>query len=245
MSIDVIHETPRYIVVNKPAGIIVIPDQYTDKDNTLVGEVSARAGQKVWVVHRIDRDTTGIVIFAKDAEAHAFLCRQFEKGEVQKKYITLVNGRVASDTGMIDTPIKIEGRNVRLVDHGRPDRENRPGVKDSLTLYTVKERFRDFTLLEVELKTGRRHQVRVHMWSLGHPLAVDPEYTHKESLFLSEFKRGYKGKAGEKPLLGRLSLHAWTLSCKEPGSDAVVRFEAPLPKDFEVTLKQLRKYNHG
>lgn len=236
MKLSAIFENEKILVVDKPAGVIVIPDQHTDEKGTLLGEVNAYAGHKMWVVHRIDRGTTGVIVFAKDAESHAFLCRQFEAGEVKKAYLALVNGTVQADNGVIDRPILISGRKVSLSDEG----------KESVTDYRVVERFGHFTLVEAAPRTGRRHQIRVHLWGIGHPLAVDPEYGQREALCLSEFKKKYKvtGNA-EKPLIARLTLHAARLTLREPASGESMTFEAPLPHDFEVTLKQLRKYDHA
>jgi 23S rRNA pseudouridine955/2504/2580 synthase/23S rRNA pseudouridine1911/1915/1917 synthase len=234
-NLHILFENDRMIAVDKPAGIIVIPDQYTDRAHTLQGAAEEYAKTKIWVVHRIDRDTTGVVLFAKDAEAHALLCRQFESGTVSKKYLALVNGSLEDEAGTIDRPLRIEGRKVEVADDG----------KESVTLYNVLERFKDFTLVEASPRTGRRHQIRIHFWSLGHPLAVDPEYASRTALYLSEFKRNYKSSGREeKPLLGRLSLHAASVRFTEPASNAEKTVESPLPHDLEVTLKQLRKYNH-
>lgn len=229
----ILFENEKVLAVNKPAGILVIPDQYTPREETLAGKVSQDAGRKLFVVHRIDRDTTGVVIFAKDAEAHAFLSRQFEGGDVEKKYLALLNGQVMDNDGHIDVPIRVEGRNVSTGSEG----------KESLTDYTVRERFRDFTLVEARPKTGRRHQIRVHFASLGHPLAVDPEHGGRTALCLSEFKKKYKVTGTEKPLMSRLSLHAASAAFTDPVSRNRVTVEAPLPEDFEITLKQLRKHD--
>jgi 23S rRNA pseudouridine955/2504/2580 synthase/23S rRNA pseudouridine1911/1915/1917 synthase len=231
--INILFENDKMIAVDKPAGIIVIPDQYTDRPATLLGKTSEHCGCPLLVVHRIDRDTTGVVLFAKDAETHAFLCGQFERGDVQKKYCALVNGYVQADEGTIDARILIEGRKVSIAANG----------KESLTRFQVAERFRDFTLLEVTPKTGRRHQIRIHLWSIGHPLAVDTEYGHREALKLSEFKKKYKSTGEEKPLIGRLTLHAASIEFNEPVSGKRCTIDSPLPHDISLALKQLRKYN--
>ncbi len=219
--------------VEKPAGLIVIPDQYTEISSTLTGMATALKGMKMWTVHRLDRDTTGVVLFAKNAGSHSFLCRQFEAGSVQKTYYTILNGVVRDDNGVIDRPILTVGRNVSIDDRGRP----------SETRFRVIERFRDFSFAEAEPKTGRRHQLRIHFWSIGHPLAVDPEHGGRNALLLSEFKKRYKSTGEERPLMGRLSLHAGRITFTDPATLRPVTVESPLPDDFEVTLKQLRKYD--
>ena len=256
-QIEIIYQDENIAVVNKPAGIIVIPDQHTPEKNTLVGKLKEQLGQKPWVVHRIDRDTTGVLIFAKNAESHRALSMQFENSQVRKKYLAILSGVVEDDEGSIDKPILISGRDVSID----------PSGKASVTKFKVLERFRSYTFVEASPLTGRRHQIRIHFWSIGHPLAIDAEYGTSDPLLLSLLKRNYKAKdkEEEKPLIDRLTLHAAELSINMPviarsGSDAAIQsgllrqdsafprndgkatFSAPLPKDFEITLKQLRKY---
>ncbi|MHB9154771.1 MAG: RluA family pseudouridine synthase [Endomicrobiales bacterium] len=233
IELRILFENDTIIAVDKEAGVLVITDQYTPPEKTLQGRVALYLQNKAWVVHRIDRDTSGAVLFAKDAAAHSFVCNQFEKGTVEKKYLALVSGALQEETGRIDSPILVEGRKVEIDPKG----------KESLTAYTVKERFRDFTLLEVEPHTGRRHQIRVHLQSLGHALAVDPEHGGREALFLSEFKKKYKKTGRERPLLGRLSLHAASITFNDPSSGKRITVESPLPDDFALALKQLRKHD--
>ncbi|MDR1695733.1 MAG: RluA family pseudouridine synthase [Endomicrobium sp.] len=252
-QIEIIYQDDNIIVVNKPSGMIVIPDQHTYENKTLVGILKKQLNQKIWVVHRIDRDTTGVLVFAKNAEAHRNLSMQFEHSQVQKKYSVLLSGVLEDDEGIINKPILIDDREVTISENG----------KESVTDFKVLERFKNYTFVEAMPKTGRRHQIRVHFWSLGHPLAIDAEYGSGEPLLLSSIKRKYKAKDDEKekPLIDRLTLHAAELTvgmpgiavkdeafnpdCRAagaPGNDGKVTFKAPLPKDFEITLKQLRKY---
>lgn len=233
MDYKIIFENDRIIAVDKAPGMLVIPDQYNERDATLSGKVSERLGEKVFVVHRIDKDTSGVVLFAKDAGAHAFLCGQFEEGTVRKKYLTLVRGRIQADSGRIVQPILITGRKVSI----------NTGGKYSVTDYRVLERFRDFTFLEVNPGTGRRHQIRIHLWHAGYPLAVDEEYGHSSALLLSQFKKDYKRAGKEKPLIGRLTLHAAAITLRDPQSGGELTLESPLPDDFEVALKQLRRHD--
>jgi len=233
-QIEIIYQNENITVVNKPSGIIVIPDQHTLEKNTLVGRLKEQLGQKLWVVHRIDRDTTGVLVFAKNAESHRALSMQFENSQVHKKYIALLSGVVEDDEGTIDKPILISGRDVSID----------PSGKESKTNFKVLERFKSYTLVQAEPLTGRRHQIRIHFWSVGHPLAIDAEYGTSAPLFLSLLKRNYKvkDKEEEKPLIARLTLHAASLTLNLPNTNEEKVFEAPLPKDFEITLKQLRKY---
>ncbi|MDR1926417.1 MAG: RluA family pseudouridine synthase [Endomicrobium sp.] len=235
-EIRIIYQDEDIIVVNKPAGTLVIPDQHTCESNTLVGMLKSQLKQKMWVIHRIDRDTTGVLMFAKNSQSHRDLSVQFGNSKVHKEYIALVSGVVKEDEGTINKPIFISGRKVCI--------DKRGTGKKSITNFKTLERFKSYTLVQVQLLTGRRHQIRVHFLSLEHPLAIDGEYGVSEPIILSKIKRNYKIKKGEfeEPLISRLTLHAASLTLILPGSGQEKTFEAPLPKDFEVTLKQLRKY---
>ncbi|AKL97869.1 Ribosomal large subunit pseudouridine synthase C [Endomicrobium proavitum] len=232
--IEIIYQDDNILVINKPPKVLVIPDQHTHENRTLVGLLKKKLNQKIWVVHRIDRDTTGVLVFAKNAEAHRNLSMQFEKSQVKKKYIALLSGVLEEDEGAINKPILVSDRDVSIDDEG----------KDSITDFTVLERFKSYTLVEARPQTGRRHQIRIHFWSLGHPLAIDSDYGVYDPILLSAFKRNYKEKDGqkEKPLIDRLTLHAAELTLTLPATKEQKTFTAPLPKDFEITLKQLRKY---
>ncbi|MBN1823236.1 MAG: RluA family pseudouridine synthase [Endomicrobiales bacterium] len=233
MKIPVLFENTDIIAFDKPPGMLVIPDQYTARSETLAGIVSAEAGGKLLVVHRIDRDTSGVVVFAKNEAAHRALSMDFQEGRVKKKYLALLSGVLTDDSGIIDTPILVEARKVNTDAAGKP----------SITEFSVIEKFRDFTLVEARPLTGRRHQIRVHFRSIGHPLAVDPEYRSRDAILLSSIKRGYKGAETEKPLISRLTLHASELTIQSGPGGKDIGIKSPLPKDFAVLLKQLRKYD--
>ncbi|MDR1474331.1 MAG: RluA family pseudouridine synthase [Endomicrobium sp.] len=233
-EIEIIYQDSDIVVVNKPSGIIVIPDQNTDEKKTLAGMLKEQLNQKIWVVHRIDRDTTGVLVFAKNAQSHRNISMQFENSKVHKKYIALLSGVLEEDKGIINKPILISGRDVSIDIAG----------KESITNFNVTERFKSYTLVEVMPLTGRRHQIRIHFWSIGHPLAIDAEYGVAQPIMLSGLKCGYKAKKGqeEKPVISRLTLHAASLTFALPQTGKEQTFKSPLTKDFELTLKQLRKY---
>jgi 23S rRNA pseudouridine955/2504/2580 synthase/23S rRNA pseudouridine1911/1915/1917 synthase len=232
---SVLFEDDNVIVVNKAAGILVIPDAHTQETQTLLGKLKKFTGQKIWVIHRIDRDTTGVLIFAKNAQTHKYISMQFEHRKIIKKYIALVNGIIEENEGMIDKNILVEARSVTINDCGA----------SAQTKYKVLERFKNYTLVEVSPVTGRRHQIRIHFWYLGHPLAIDAEYASADPILLSALKKKYKPKAGaEKPLINRLTLHAAELTLNLPSGETKT-FSAPLPEDFAITIKQLKKYNKG
>ncbi|MDR1087143.1 MAG: RluA family pseudouridine synthase [Endomicrobium sp.] len=233
-EIEIIYQDSDIVVVNKPSGIIVIPDQYTDEKKTLTGMLKKQLNQKIWVVHRIDKDTTGVLVFAKSAQSHRNISMQFENSKVHKKYIALLSGVLEEDKGIINKPILISGRDVSIDITG----------KESITNFNVTERFKSYTLVEAVPLTGRRHQIRAHFWSIGHPLAIDAEYGVAAPIMLSKLKRSYKTKKGEeeKPVISRLTLHSASLTFALPQTGKEQTFKSPLPKDFELTLKQLRKY---
>lgn len=234
---ELLHEDEHLLVVVKPAGLLTIPDRFGNKDS--LQNALERDYGKVFVVHRLDRETSGVLCFARNEAAHRHLSMQFEHHTVDKFYHVLVEGVVHNDEGEIDKPIgphpTISGK-MTIISHGKP----------SLTFYRVLERFKRFTLLEALLKTGRTHQVRVHFQSIGFPLAVDAIYGRRPAFFLSEVKgKTYKtGKysADERPLMERTSLHASRLRIDHPVSGERMEFKADLPKDFQAVLNQLRKW---
>ena len=237
MKLEIIYEDDHILLINKPADLLTIPDRFDALKPSIYGGLNAIYG-KVFIVHRLDRETSGIIIFAKNEEAHRHLSIQFEKHETDKIYLALLDGALHQDEGEIDKPIaphiSVPGRMV-IAKRG----------KESLTLYKVIEKFKHFTLVEANIKTGRTHQVRIHFQSTGYPLAVDSLYGRRNVLLLSEIKsKGVKlGKyEEERPIMSRTTLHAFRLTFQHPATLERMSFEAPLPKDFNALLNQLRKW---
>ncbi len=234
-SVPILFEDDHLLVANKPAGILTLPDRFDSGKANLLHYFSMRYGE-IFIVHRLDRDTSGAILLAKDADTHRALNAQFEARTTQKIYQALVDGH-PPDSGRISSPI---GRDPA-----------RPGCmivarkgKEALTTFRTLERFASCTLLEVRILTGRTHQIRVHLQHIGHPLFVDAQYGRREAFFLSELKkRNYQlGKDRvERPLLSRTSLHASQLQFHHPAHDEPLAVIAPLPKDLRATLQQLRK----
>lgn len=239
LPFDILTLDDRVVAVNKPAGIPVVPAR-SGQDDSLRALLTERlGGRKLYVVHRIDRDTSGVVLFARDRASHRALSMMFQRGEMRKTYLALVVGRPVPAEGTIDLALKVDRRDATRM------RAVRRGGKPSRTDYTTLETFRGHSLLEVHPLTGRTHQVRVHLAAIGHPLAVDPVYGGAGALYLSEFKRGYRRKESrrERPLISRLTLHAREICFENPFSrGGRCRIEASLSSDFELCLKQLAKY---
>ncbi len=223
IPLDVIYEDEDVIVVVKPAGMVVHPSCGHNK-GTLAGAILALCpdlagvGERLrpGIVHRLDKDTSGLVVVAKNESALRNLREQFKKREVKKVYVALVEGRLEPERGAIEAPI------------GRDPRQRKKmavvgGGRYSLTLYKVVEYFDEHTLLEVEPKTGRTHQVRVHLSFIGHPLVGDPIYGFRK----------------QRLNVSRQFLHARTLGFRLPSGE-YVEFEAKLPEDLKRVLDRLR-----
>ena len=208
--LKIIHEDNSLIVVSKPSGQLVIPGRGGSSGPTLREEVEERVCQKVFVVHRLDQGASGVVLFAKDPGTHRLLALDFENRKVLKVYLVLARGRLTED-GRVDKPLWEFGSGRIGVD---------PRGKPSVTEFKVREKFKEATLLEVRPLTGRRHQIRVHLYSLGHPVMGDALY-------------GKNRPVGGAP---RLMLHAQSLEFRHP-SGARLALKADLPEDFKEVLK--------
>jgi 23S rRNA pseudouridine1911/1915/1917 synthase len=247
-ELQILRQTPDWAGLAKPAGLAVIPGRAeTDSVLQRLGRQltlpsAGTVDPRVRVVHRLDKETTGALLFALNKAAQRHLCYQFQNNTIEKEYLALVVGRVRDEAGDIDTQIGVHPKSplkMAVVKHGgRPAR----------TLYKVVERYRDFTLVRLFPKTGKTHQIRVHMAHLGHPLAVDPLYfagRNVDGLFLSRFKRDYRPNRGEgkdeRPLIGRLPLHAEKLRFDDLNGERV-ELIVPPPKDFRATVNMLGRH---
>ncbi len=237
IPLTVLYEDPSIIVIDKPSGMVVHPAP-GNPSGTLVnallyhcGDLSGINGTlRPGIVHRLDKETSGVMVVAKNDEAYHSLTRQFKNRSVKKVYLAIVYGLIQQNEGLIDAPI---GRH--------PNQRKKMSIKttrgrDALTQWKVLERFDAFTLLEIHPKTGRTHQIRVHLTSMGHPLLKDPLY-------------GRKGKSGG-PIgppfreclkrIHRQALHAYRLEFEHPRTGERVQFVAPIPEDMKETLECLR-----
>jgi 23S rRNA pseudouridine1911/1915/1917 synthase len=237
---EVLFEDDALIVVNKPAGLVVHPSAGHPSGTLVNGllhhcpDLEGIGGEKrPGIVHRLDKDTSGVLLVAKNDRAHQALSQQFKERSVYKKYFALVAGAVAPASGRIDRPVarhRTERKKMAIVAYGG---------REAVTLWCVCERFAGATLLEVELKTGRTHQIRVHCQSMGHPIVGDPVYGRRRAL-----PRHDKHNEQVNAMLGQASrqmLHAAQLCFTHPVSGDRLSFEAPLPDDMASLLEALRK----
>ncbi len=238
--LPVVYEDEQLLVVNKPSGLPSLPDGYDPGTPDLLAVLRPDFGD-LWVVHRLDRETSGVIALARSELAHRALNDQFEARQVTKVYHALVSGSPVWEERSISAPLVVDAdrHHHTLIDH-----EN---GKPSETAFKVLERFGHgslrYTLVEARPLTGRTHQIRVHLASMGLPVAVDALYGSAKPVLLSEFKRAYRGDVDEeRPLLGRLGLHACRLAFRHPATDEALTFDAPYPKDLSATLNQLHKH---
>lgn len=237
LALDILHEDDDVIVLNKPAGVVVHPAP-GHASGTLVNAllyhcptIGPIGGElRPGIVHRLDKDTSGILVVAKNAAAHAHLAGQFAARSIRKIYLAVVFGEMADDSGVIGLPI---GRHP--VDRKRMSISSRkPRMAE--TRWEVRERFKGLTLVELNLKTGRTHQARVHCAAINHAILGDPVYAGRK------VNRG--PTAATLVLIRQVKrqmLHAWRLTCTHPSRLVPVVFEAPLPQDMDQLIVHLRR----
>lgn len=225
LPLDIVYEDEDLLIVNKAPGMVVHPAP-GHSDDTLVNALLAyypdlrntEGELRPGIVHRLDRDTSGLLIVAKNARAQAALIEQMQRHEIVKRYIALVEGNIALDQGSIDAPI---GRNPR---HRQQMTITAIGSREARTHFRVLERFARHTLLLIQLETGRTHQIRVHLKAIGHPVVGDPTYGSGSVIRGSNLNRQF--------------LHASQLQFTHPISGKQLQFEAPLPDDLQSVLER-------
>ncbi len=227
MNLEIYYEDSDVLVVNKPKGMVVHPAP-GHLSGTLVNGLMAHCKDlsgingvlRPGIVHRIDKDTSGLLMVAKNDMAHESLVNQLVNKTVLRKYKALVHGNISHDNGTIDAPIgrdKNDRQSMTVTDENS---------KNAVTHFRVLERFKDYTFVECQLETGRTHQIRVHMKYIGYPLVGDPKYGPKKTMDI-----------------GGQALHAGILGFEHPRTKEFIQFEAPLPVEFEELLNKLRKAN--
>lgn len=230
----IIAENENWIALNKPSGLLSIPDR-EGKEVSLKSLLIDKYGD-IYTVHRLDRDTSGLIVFAKNLTTHKHLSLQFEERQTKKIYHGLVVGSLPEEKGSMAFPIaEHPAKNGTMIVH-------RNG-KESLTDFEVLEDFGIYSLIKFQIHTGRTHQIRVHMKEYGHPIVCDTLYGDGKPVLISSFKKKYnlsKDELEERPILGRLALHALQLSFNDIDGKTI-QLEAEVPKDMKATLQQLRK----
>jgi tRNA pseudouridine32 synthase/23S rRNA pseudouridine746 synthase/23S rRNA pseudouridine955/2504/2580 synthase len=216
-ALDVLCAQDGYVAIDKPAGLLVIPGRGDSAGPCAKEILEAQLGGRVFVVHRLDRDTSGVLLFALDAPRHRALSMAFEAGKVEKHYLALAAGRL-NEPVSVDTAL-IPARRGRM----RPARQQEGGKK-AVTLFRPLERFGGSTLLDAQPLTGRTHQIRVHLLSIGHPLLVDPQY----------------GRPAPFHELKRTPLHAAQLTLPSLAGVSPAVLRSALPKDMAAALERLR-----
>jgi 23S rRNA pseudouridine955/2504/2580 synthase/23S rRNA pseudouridine1911/1915/1917 synthase len=242
--VEVLLDDPLFTVVAKPSGLPTVPERFDTAKRTVIDEVhdiwrkADPAAPKPVVCHRLDRDTSGCLVLAKDRDTAKKLMEAFGERTVEKAYLALVLGAPQPPSGEVEFmvgPDRFRAGAMMIV-------EKRG--KECRDAYETLETFRSLSLVRVMPHSGRTHEVRLALKHLGTPCAVDHLYGGREPILLSSFKRGYRVGRGraELPLIDRLTLHAASISFPHPATGAGVRVECPLPRDFEATLRQLRRH---
>ncbi|MCX7024760.1 MAG: pseudouridine synthase [Spirochaetes bacterium] len=237
LTIPVLYSDDLILAVDKPAGLLSAPDRYDPAAPTAKAQLEPEHG-RLWPVHQLDRDTSGVLLFARTADAHRKLSVAFERREVTRIYRAIVRGRPEWMEVACELPLLVDGDKVHrtIIDAGHG--------KSARTVFALLESWRGYALVEARPETDRTHQVRVHFTALGFPIACDPLYGTVEPIFLSKVKRGWKGDAWvERPLMSRTALHAFAVELPRlsEGETEILRIEAPYPKDLRAVLTQFAK----
>lgn len=240
IPLNIIYEDSELIILNKQADMLVHPARgnthgtlvnglvfYSDKLSSGLGEF--RPG----IVHRLDKNTTGVMVVTKNDIAQWKIAKQFERRQVEKTYLAIVHGTPELNADRINAPLGIHPR-AREKYAIRPEKG-----KEAITFYETKESFRGFSLLELTPKTGRTHQIRVHLAYIKHPIVADDMYGGK---LVYRWQLKDAEQTTESPIIDRVALHAYSLGFKHPKTEKQVKFEAPLPDDMQNLLDLLRKY---
>lgn len=245
MHVNLIHVDEFLAVVNKPAGLVVHPAA-GNRRGTLVNALLHHLGElpsegqedRPGIVHRLDKDTSGLLVVARTLEALRFLQGEFARRNVEKRYLAITSGIPRTDEGTITINI---GRHKTK---RKKMAAKESGGRDAVTSYEILEKFQRHALLKVRPLTGRTHQIRVHLRSLGTPILCDSTYSRRSTAYASELLGGKKSR-GEKPVLSRQALHAIELSFDHPQTRQRMEFRAPIPPDLEKVLETLRSPEQG
>jgi 23S rRNA pseudouridine1911/1915/1917 synthase len=243
IPLEILFEDDSLVVVNKPPGMVVHPAR-GHWSGTLASALQFHFGSTLstsggpsrpGIVHRLDRDTSGVILVARNDVAHGKLARQFAERTIEKEYFALVSGNPPRDRDIIDCPIGFHPHQREKMAIRHDDPESRPAQ----TFFEVVERFDGFAAVRLVPKTGRTHQIRVHLHHLGCPVLCDKQYGNRSRIARGEIRRDL---ADELILLERQALHARRLKFRHPDDGRILEIEAPLPADMQSTLEELRKW---
>ena len=239
---SLVYEDENIAVFNKSSGIAVAPDRWDPSQESLDKLAAVSLGiPKAYTVHRIDRDTSGLVVFAKNSKTHKVLSLAFEERQIKKRYIAAVHGRPSWNETVCDLPLIPNGnkQHLTIIDKYRG--------KKSLTAFRLLGSAGNYSILEALPETGRTHQIRVHLSGLGHPVVCDELYGKTKPVMLSAMKRGWRGDPlNERPLLSRLGLHAAELfipdyTVMDNTAEKGLTLKAQLPRDLSALIRQMEK----
>ncbi|MEO8112592.1 MAG: RluA family pseudouridine synthase [Ginsengibacter sp.] len=234
-AVEIIFENGDFIAVNKAPGMLTIPDRHNEALPSLYKYLQEQYG-KIFIVHRLDRDTSGLVLFAKNETSHKYLSRLFEQRKIEKTYLGIITGTLTEKEGSINEPIAEHPHQLGVM---TVTKKGKPSVTD----FKVLEDYGIYSLIEFKIHTGRTHQIRVHMKFAGHPIICDSLYGDGKPVLLSSFKRKYKlsqHDEEERPMISRLALHSLKLEFDDAHGKKH-SIEAPMPKDMRALLQQLKK----
>lgn len=236
-SSEILFKNDTIVAINKPSGVLSVPDRYNE-DRFSISKWILADYPEARPLHRLDFETSGVLLFCIQPEAFGWYSDQFEKRTISKTYQAIVEGRCLTDGGIIDQPLYTQS-NGRVIISKRG--------KESKTQWKLDERFLHHSVVTANPMTGRTHQIRVHFSSEGHPIVGDIQYGSSGPFFLSALKGKHKYRLGkdqeeERPLLSRVALHALSIAFTDAITRDLLHVEAPLPKDMSVVIQKLRQY---
>jgi len=235
-QINIIFENDDFVAINKPTGMLSIPDR--EQSEKSLKDILIEKYGHIFTVHRLDKDTSGLILFAKNEQTHKYLSQLFEGRKIEKFYVGVVIGKPNDQSGLIEAPISEHPIHKGLMTVHR-------NGKPSSTGYQVLDSYKSFSLVSFQLFTGRTHQIRVHAKNIGHPLAFDSLYGDGKPVLLSSIKKKYKlskHDEEERPIISRLALHSYKLIFDgEDGTHHEIIAE--IPKEFKALMQQLKKMN--
>jgi len=237
-SVHIIYQNEDIAAFYKPYGLLTSPDRWNRQLPNLMDIVHKEFSSQWFNAHRLDADTSGIILCAKNKDSLMKICRQFEEKTIEKEYVAIVNGCPPQNNGRIDLKI------IKHEHTGKVSVSSKEGSESS-TVYSVVTIWENYSLVIAKPLTGRLHQIRAHFSAAGFPVVCDSIYGKVQRIYLSSLKRNYKRTTKkESPLIERLALHAYSLSFINPSDGQIIKITAPLPSDMQLTIKYLNKFAH-